>query len=398
VATNDIIQVRHGTDLIVGAYHGTDPVVLALAGTSGAVSGGTTGGISGVYIGAQIKGAYELTNRGAASGDDAPYSGDPTKPKPTAWDTFEGGVNGAPASIGSMGGKRLSYVQFGLGLRWPQTNMSAYTTLADWCYARGSFPQYDWSPPDQTAINDILAGNATAKANLTTVFDVLLSHGKPVLFRPMHEMNGSWYVWGVPGGGGASTLTDAQYKTLWQRLWQYCADRAAGVPAGTGTGTNTKNVSFFWCPNAWSNAAGSVPAGSNRYPGDAYVDWVGFDIYARANTGATPQSLFGFTTTALEQLTSKPIAVGEWGVMDSVGGAGKAAFFTNLFGQGGFLDQHPRIKALNYFHRDGNDGPDVFIPTVEANRVAYANGVGRDKYLANVAGPFPADAKLPIPS
>jgi hypothetical protein len=356
-------------DLVALAGGGTAPV------TPPAPSTGK------IYVGAWVTGSYELNNRGAASGMDGPYGAAASAAKPTPLDTFEGS-NGVVTTRGSMGGARLAYLQFGLGKGWnPQPNLANYTTLVNDSASRGAFNQFDWAATTQ-AISDILADNATARSNWTSIADTMLNNGRPVLFRPLWEFNGNWYEWGIsatgPAGqdwsalGTTAAQRDSNYITMWRRIWQYVADRAAGVAAGTGTGTATRNVSFFWCPNYWLSASLAQP-GFNRYPGDKYVDWVGIDAYARANTGATPDSLFGFAMNELETKTTKPIAIGEWGVMDSVGGAGKAAFFNTFFGT--YLQKHPRIKAANYFHNSGADGNDNWIPTIEANRVAYATGV-----------------------
>lgn len=395
-----VVLRRNGQTL--GLRRNSQNYELAIIGSTG-----NTNTPSGFYPGARITGGYEQTNRQAASGDDAPYSADPTKAKPTPWDTFEG-VNGAPLPA-PMGGKRLSYVQFGLGVGWsapttavpggnPTTTAnfaSVYNNLTNWAYARGAFCQFDWGTTAQ-GISDILADNATARTVAGGLMDAMLTNGKPVLFRPLWEPNGNWYVWGT---GGTGIITDAQYIQIWRTLYGYAEDRANGFAAGSGLGKGkgTKNIAFFYCPNYWINTPGSVPTGMNRFPGEDVCHWVGIDGYARANSAATPDSLFGYSIRELETKTTKPIAIGEWGVMDSVGGNGKAWFFNEMFRAGGFIEQHPRLKAANYFHQGGNDGNDVFIATVEANRVAYANSMARPVIVGNVAGNFVAGQSLPQP-
>jgi hypothetical protein len=378
-----------------GAATGTQVDLVALAQGGAAPMPPPSSGK--IFVGARITGSYEKTTMGALDANDAPYSADPALPHPTAWDTFEG-INGNTRP-GSMGGARLAYVQFGLGVGWTAGNPTAtanfatvYGNLINWAQARGAFTQFDWGATT-TALTDILADNATARSNFSALADAMYANGKPVLFRPLWEMNGGWYAWGI---GGTGNISHAQYITIWRRIWQYFADRKAGVAAGTGTGTGTGNVSFFWCPNYWISTSSPTNQGMQRYPGDAYVDWVGPDGYARANTGATPNSLFDYTLAEMTSVVaaSKPFAIGEWGCMDSVGGAGKAAFFNTFFGS--FLQKWPRLKAANYFHASGADGTDNWIPTIEANRAAYATGVAAVG-LGNTTT-LPLNQKVPIPA
>lgn len=80
----------------------------------------------------------------------------------------------------------------------------------------------------------------------------------PIVFRPLHEMNGNWFWWGICSG-----LTAAEYKLLYQLTVSYVKER-------------TKSVLFCWSPN--------TPFSNDRYPGDEYVDIVGVDLYEATTT------------------------------------------------------------------------------------------------------------------
>ncbi|MFB6154694.1 MAG: glycoside hydrolase family 26 protein [Haloferacaceae archaeon] len=117
-------------------------------------------------------------------------------------------------------------------------------------------------------------------------------------FRPMHEMNGDWYPWGV--GSGA---TPEAYVAAWRRL--RTAMRGAGVP--------DDRMRWVWCPNATD--AGGAPA-TAFYPGDGAVDWVGVDGFnfgdSRAWSGwRWPEEVFGDALSRLRGLTDLPVAVPE---------------------------------------------------------------------------------------
>ena len=80
----------------------------------------------------------------------------------------------------------------------------------------------------------------------------------PIVFRPLHEMNGSWFWWGACSG-----LTATEYKSLYQFTVNYIKER-------------TKSVLFCWSPNS--------PFQTTHYPGDEYVDLVGVDLYEATTT------------------------------------------------------------------------------------------------------------------
>lgn len=81
--------------------------------------------------------------------------------------------------------------------------------------------------------------------------------GIPVVWRPLHEAAGGWFWWGAKGAEPC--------KALWKLLF----DRLVNVH-----GLN--NLIWVWTTDASADAV-------NWYPGDAYVDVLGMDIYPGAN-------------------------------------------------------------------------------------------------------------------
>ena len=79
----------------------------------------------------------------------------------------------------------------------------------------------------------------------------------PVIWRPLHEAAGGWFWWGAKGA--------EPYKTLWRLLF----DRLVNYHGLT-------NLIWVWTTNADDDAV-------NWYPGDAYVDVLGMDIYPGPN-------------------------------------------------------------------------------------------------------------------
>ena len=83
----------------------------------------------------------------------------------------------------------------------------------------------------------------------------------PVIFRPFHENNGSWFWW------GAAHCTPSEYKNLFRYTVEYLRD-VKGL----------HNLLYAYSPG------GPIVDSADylsRYPGDAFIDVTGFDIYHR---------------------------------------------------------------------------------------------------------------------
>ena len=82
----------------------------------------------------------------------------------------------------------------------------------------------------------------------------------PVIFRPWHEMTGGWFWWGLPH------TTSYEYQRLWRFTVAYLRD-VRGL----------HNLLYAYAPNAsGADGIGTYMAG---YPGDGYVDVLGYDSY-----------------------------------------------------------------------------------------------------------------------
>ncbi|WP_076606502.1 glycoside hydrolase family 26 protein [Rufibacter radiotolerans] len=92
----------------------------------------------------------------------------------------------------------------------------------------------------------------------------------PVVFRPLHEHTGSWFWW------GRNHSSPEEYKQMWRFTVDYLKKKKA------------HNLLFAYSPDRFSSKADYL----ERYPGDNYVDILGFDIYHRlpADTSLTAQA------------------------------------------------------------------------------------------------------------
>ncbi len=123
-----------------------------------------------------------------------------------------------------------------------------------------------------TAFRSILPGGANNEwykkklDKVASVFSNLKgSNGEliPVIFRPFHEFDGSWFWW------GADFCTPDEYKKAYQFTVDYLK--------------NTKgvhNILYAFSPdNSYTTETNYL----SRYPGDKYVDIIGMDNYGDFN-------------------------------------------------------------------------------------------------------------------
>ena len=83
----------------------------------------------------------------------------------------------------------------------------------------------------------------------------------PVLFRPFHEMNGGWFWW------GKTHCTPDELKSLYRFTVTYLRDTK-----------NLHNLLYAFNTDRFSSKEEYL----ERYPGNEWVDVVGFDIYQRS--------------------------------------------------------------------------------------------------------------------
>lgn len=84
----------------------------------------------------------------------------------------------------------------------------------------------------------------------------------PVVFRPWHELNGSWFWW------GKNHCTPDEFKKLWQFTVSYLRDEK-----------KLRHLLYAYNTDRFASKEEYL----ERYPGDEWVDVIGFDIYQRGN-------------------------------------------------------------------------------------------------------------------
>jgi mannan endo-1,4-beta-mannosidase len=125
-----------------------------------------------------------------------------------------------------------------------------------------------------TAFKSILPGgtnNAWYKLKLdkvaSTISKMTGSKGEliPIIFRPFHEFDGSWFWW------GASYCSTDDYKAAYKFTVEYLRDTKG-----------LHNILYAFSPdNSYTTSANYL----SRYPGDTYVDVLGMDNYGDLASG-----------------------------------------------------------------------------------------------------------------
>lgn len=151
-----------------------------------------------------------------------------------------------------------------------------------------------------TAFKSILPGGANHewyKKKLDKVASVIQNlkgnNGEliPIIFRPFHEFDGSWFWW------GADFCTPEEFKTGYKFTVDYLK--------------NTKgvhNVLYSFGPdNSYDTEAKYL----SRYPGDAYVDVLGMDNYwdLRSGTGQAGANLANAKLKVISDLAKTKVKI-----------------------------------------------------------------------------------------
>jgi hypothetical protein len=180
----------------------------------------------------------------------------------------------------------------------------------------GATPIVDW-----TCTSDASIINGSQDSLITNYAGSLKSYGQPIFLRWFWEMN----LVGLPRTSSClGTLGSAGYVQAFQHIVSIF--RQVGAT----------NVAFVWCPSISGSTFGSA-----YYPGDQFVDWIGWDGYDRKQDPTILQSQFlPFYNHWLPN--GKPMMIGETGATID-----QATYVANLAAT--IPSQFPGVKAVIYY-------------------------------------------------
>jgi hypothetical protein len=226
-------------------------------------------------------------------------------------------LNATPAVVSLFGKLDTKSLTQALNAAAPP-GVTPLLTLEPWLTGMKRFPG---SQPAYR-LSALISGRHDAE--LTAIAQQIKAYGRAVYLRFAHEMNGGWYPWAESANGNQP----GQYKAAWRHVH----DLFAPI---TGT-----QVHWIWSPNTVNSLPSSAPSLAELFPGDAYVDYVGFTAYEHHSS--RPEDTFDRTLGELKALSDKPVLLAETGVT----GPGKQEWLRRL---GRYVESKPQIVGFVYF-------------------------------------------------
>ena len=197
------------------------------------------------------------------------------------------------------------------------------------------------------------------------------ANGQPIpfIFRPFHECNGNWFWWGAP------YCTPAQYKQGYQFVVTYLRDSL-----------NVHTILYEYSPNDYdSSPYASITSSTtyfDRYPGDAYVDIVGFDGYNDVAQGASGASALAAKLQFISNYAGthhKIAALAETGFQFPSSSAPSSFFTSALYA--GYSTSGAHIGYMMFWY---NTQTAYYVPTSVCPEVTdFKNFVGNSSVLLN---------------
>ena len=236
----------------------------------------------------------------------------------------------------------------------------------------GTIPMLGLSTGGLTS-QSIAAG--AGDAWLAEINATVAERGSLVYVRPMGEMDGSWNPYcafnpnGSPRGAAWSTKN---FRRAFARISIILRGgspafvdgrlRKAGLPAYKGAALAANpptRLRIVWNPLGWPDPNVPGNATAQYYPGDAYVDVVGGDVYKTSSNVGHLTALEALYTT----YKNKPFSIPEWGL----NGVDDPDFVRRV---ADFLRTHTRTEVAVYFN--GRGGSSFDLGSKPRSRAAYA--------------------------
>lgn len=272
----------------------------------------------------------------------------------------------------ALTGRDVEVVQTFVGWHYPgQPSWSEFPAKqARQIAATGASLEISWDPSSGGSRKDdprfALAGIASGVHDdyVRRFAQAVRDSQLPVRVRFAQEMNGPWEPWHESRSGNRP----GDFARAWRHLHDVFAQEGA------------TNATWVWSPNV-VDARSSISPG--LYPGDAYVDEVGFDGYSYPKSGCpSPALLFGRTLAQVQAITRKPVRIAETAVATTC--PERAAWVTSFFD---YLDATPAITGFTWWQRSG-DGRDYAV-TGGPELAAMRAGLARTEPKTSTPAPAP---------
>ena len=260
------------------------------------------------------------------------HRGPPPHPPPGVLGFYAGyeNLSGLRTAAGLIGRPVAQAMDFLDGTSWQTIVGSPANVVPAWTEAGY---QMTWSIPMlPNSGGSLLEGATGAYDNyFASVAAYLVAHGQgSSIIRLGWEFNGFWFSWSADS-----------CQSCFVSYWRQVVDTMRSVPGA--------RFRFEWAP-----AAGLMPFPiAAAYPGDAWVDIIGLDVYDEVyhdKTGPTRWNDLLVENLGLDWLTSfasshhKPIGLPEWGLgFPPAGGGDNPYYITHM---ADFIATHDVVSAI----------------------------------------------------
>jgi hypothetical protein len=264
--------------------------------------------------------------------------------QPSAMDSFSASIGGNSPAIwtlwsqwGDRGGARKCEPGKGT-CNFP-------TAMAAEVRARGAVPMIWWEPMSTREAGCTYSRHADIAAGkhdryIKAWAQAAKQFGTPIILRFAHEINGKYFPWSVTNCGNSLT----SYKAGWRHI--YKTFRQVGAT----------NVKFLWTVAKQSCKVRGCNPYKAFYPGNRYVNYVGFSSFNWGDNKKWTSMVFGVSRimSFFQRFTSKPVIVAELASNSRGGPASFATDKPNWIREGypAVYERFPSIKAIVYLNAD----------------------------------------------
>ncbi len=229
---------------------------------------------------------------------------------------------------------------------------------AEWIRARGSIPflrlmlrsttEQNVAEPKWT-LPAIAAGQFDA--DLGAWAEAARAFATPLLAEWGTEMNGQWFSWNGTYHGGAQGGT-AQFRAAYAHIVEVVRANGAG------------NVTWAFHVNGDDVPTDAWNRFENYYPGDAWVDWIGFSQYGASSHNAECPDFVQSADPTVARLVAmapgKPVFVFEFGVTaDATACASSAAGWADAALRALVTGRWPAVRGFAWWNEKWENGGSV---------------------------------------
>lgn len=275
------------------------------------------------------------------------------------------GVLGDPATFDPLTGQhtsvRLNIIAWNQGGGRPQYFANLFAGMGD-------EPMLGIGIPQGSPITPMSIAHGQDDAFLVALNQAVVAWGKPIYVRPLAEMNGAWNSYCAYNRNGASRgprYATSQFRKAFARIYLIVHGAAnanaqlarLGMPPVTGTLAPAPLAQLVWNPQGFGDPNLRGNSAQAYYPGDAFVDVVGDDLYDQRFKAEWPAA-----AALYRAHPHKPFAFPEWGLW----GIDDPAFVRTM---ATFVRQHRRTVLISYF--SGKPGSVFDLRSKPRSRAAY---------------------------